>query len=258
MPRFLSPTFLVTRPEPRNERTCKRLRQMGKKVLALPLLSFVPLEFSLPDPNRFDGLIITSPGALDALVPVLNGNASGLQPNDRTKQEIVRQYRNLPLFVVGRNTAARAASLGFSVRETGSNALELAARISRIGPALSLFHPAVRHPFDPDPFARAGINTFRMAVYAMSPVPALSQDHNAKLLKRSPLVVLLYSAATTAAFLPLFLPLIGRGLSIRALLCFSENTARPLLAAGMKNVYVAPEPNEDSLLSLTRRHPELF
>src|SRR6516165_2264722 len=101
---------LVTRPSPDGDRTADALRARGFEVLLAPMLRFepVPLPTDLgqevgvePDDEAdraVGALIVTSANALRAVAPQLESS----------------DWKKLPLFVVGAQTASAAREAGFT------------------------------------------------------------------------------------------------------------------------------------------------
>jgi uroporphyrinogen-III synthase len=100
-------TVLVTRPEPGAAETASRLRVLGFAPMLAPMLAIAKLPAHLPPPERLGGILLTS------------GNAVGAFPPG---------YHHLPVWTVGRATAARAREAGFAtVTSADGDALALAA-----------------------------------------------------------------------------------------------------------------------------------
>ena len=55
---------VVLRPEPGNTRTATALRALGMDVRQIPLFAVVPVDWTSPDPARFDALLLTSANAV--------------------------------------------------------------------------------------------------------------------------------------------------------------------------------------------------
>ncbi|MEG3181706.1 uroporphyrinogen-III synthase [Sphingomonas sp. LT1P40] len=93
----------ILRPEPGNASTTQRVRDAGLEALPLPLFTMRPLDWTPPDPARFDGLLLTSANAL------LHGGAG------------LAALRALPVLAVGPTTADAARAAGFDVTLTGDS-----------------------------------------------------------------------------------------------------------------------------------------
>ncbi len=100
------PPILVLRPEPGASQTAARLAEIGLTPLIMPLFEIRPVDWTVPDPDRFDALALSSANA------VRHGGA-GL---DRLK--------TLPIYAVGKTTAGVAQEAGFQVAGVGSGGIE--------------------------------------------------------------------------------------------------------------------------------------
>lgn len=104
----------MLRPEPGNTRTADRFRRAGHVVRQLPLFAVRPLDWQVPDPARYDTLLLTSANAV------------------RQAGAGLAALRHLPVVAVGEATAAAARAAGLSVALTGTGdaggALTAAAR----------------------------------------------------------------------------------------------------------------------------------
>ena len=89
--------MLVTRPQPDNEATAGALRSRGFEVLLAPMLRFEPVAFAEDPDSSFGAVILTSANALRAL----------------DGQLVLDRLKTLPLFAVGKHTAASARDAGF-------------------------------------------------------------------------------------------------------------------------------------------------
>src|SRR5512145_2562559 len=116
--------LLVTRPEPDAMKLGAVLEEAGHEAVIEPLLSVSFAEGDAVDLEGAQALIATSRNALRAL------KASPALP----------EARRLPLFAVGRATAAEARALGFETVVTGAGtAAELVTHIvSALDPATGL------------------------------------------------------------------------------------------------------------------------
>lgn len=135
----------VLRPEPGNATTAARIVALGHRAIRLPLFAGRAIDWSLPDPARFDALLLTSANAV------------------RLGGELPR----LPVFAVGEATAAAARMAGLEVVHTGTgNAATLIAEAEARG-----IRHAVSLAGRDRTIARGGMVAEVIAVYAMEPVP---------------------------------------------------------------------------------------
>ena len=84
--------MLVTRPEPEAQDTAARLAALDIEASVCPLLSFRPLPTSLPEPQGFAALALTSANALRALA----------------ERDALAPYRSLRVYTGGDRTAEAA------------------------------------------------------------------------------------------------------------------------------------------------------
>ncbi|NNC48573.1 MAG: uroporphyrinogen-III synthase [Sphingomonas sp.] len=97
----------ILRPEPGASLSADRAERMGfDTVFCTSLFKVRPLNWEPPDPERFDGLLITSANAI---------RAAGDQ---------LRQLRTLPVHTVGEATASAARSAGLIVETVGDGGID--------------------------------------------------------------------------------------------------------------------------------------
>src|SRR4029079_7250326 len=89
--------LFVLRPEPASHRTLERARALGLEATAIPLFELEAVEWSAPDPSKYDGILLTSANAV---------NMSGGR---------LETLRRLPVHAVGETTAVAAEVAGFGV-----------------------------------------------------------------------------------------------------------------------------------------------
>jgi uroporphyrinogen-III synthase len=111
---------LVLRPEPGATATLERARERGLDAVAAPLFEIESLSWTLPEPNKFDGLLLTSSNAV------------------RAGGEQLSHLKGLPVHAVGEATAEAARNAGFIVASTGET--DVGRLLQSIDPALSLLH----------------------------------------------------------------------------------------------------------------------
>ena len=111
---------VVLRPEPGASETLRRARELGLDAVAIPLFEIEPLEWTPPDAQAFDGLLLTSANAV-------RHAGGGL-----------RHLRGLQVYAVGQATAAAARDAGFSIAATGDAGVDRL--LGSIDPDLRLLH----------------------------------------------------------------------------------------------------------------------
>lgn len=116
----------VLRPEPGASRTAERARALGLDVLVRPLFETRPLPWELPDPARYDALLLTSAAAI-------RHGGRGLDA-----------LRRLPVVAVGPETARAARDAGLEVALTGDAGAAAAVERARGNGLTRLLHLAGR------------------------------------------------------------------------------------------------------------------
>ncbi len=111
---------LVLRPEPGATATVERARRLGIDAIALPLFEVEPIEWQVPDPDAFDGLLLTSANAV------------------RHGGEGLARLCGLQVYAVGDVTARAAREAGFDVASVGDGGVERL--LQAIDPRLKLLH----------------------------------------------------------------------------------------------------------------------
>lgn len=115
----MRPLF-VLRPEPGASATAERARALGLEPVLAPLFEVGPVDWSVPDPSAFDGLLLTSANAV-------RYGGEGLGP-----------LRRLPVHAVGEATADAARRASFPIATVGSSDID--ALLLSIPSELRLLH----------------------------------------------------------------------------------------------------------------------
>lgn len=214
--------LVVLRPEPGATATCTAAIELGLRPLAIPLFAIEPLEWAAPDPAGFDGLLLTSANAFRHGGPELD------------------RVRGLPVFAVGKATAAEAHSAGLTVRFTGSGGVD--DLLGTIDPRLRLLHLCGEQWRDPET-PRPSITHLPVYRAAELPAPDLSAISRAVVAVHSP------RAGTRLAAL---VGELGIDISATALAAISREAASAA-GSGWQHVATAEEPNDGALLALAAR-----
>lgn len=213
--------LFVLRPEPAASRTVERARALGIEAVALPLFALEAIEWTAPDPARFDAILLTSANAV---------NKGGDQ---------LQALRSLPVHAVGEATAVAAEVAGFGIASTGKGGIDdLLATVSAGTRLLHLCGEDRRAPTSP----AQRITT--VAVYrarAVDEVQGLEHIQGGVAAAHSP------RAARRLAEL---VPEDRRG-SIRV--AAISDAAAEAAGAGWGEVRVAREPTDEALLALAAR-----
>ncbi|WP_442680379.1 uroporphyrinogen-III synthase [Sphingomonas sp. ASY06-1R] len=168
---------LVLRPEPGAGTTLARATDLGLAAIAAPIFAVAPVPWDAPDPARHDALMITSANAIRHGGPALQA------------------YRHLPVYAVGRETAAVARTAGFADVRTGAGdvvALVRQMAQDHVVRPLHLSGAQIREPADlPFPVVRR-------IVYAADPVALLPEAARAALDDQA--VALIHSPRASQVF----------------------------------------------------------
>jgi uroporphyrinogen-III synthase len=229
--------MLVTRPEPDALSTLARLEALGVEAVAAPVMIRQTLNTSLPPPDGFTAMVLTSANAVRTLV----------------ERGVVERYKHLPVFAVGDRTANDASQAGFVRVSSAAGAFQdlvNAMTIARIpGP---VFYPAGKHQSADlaKALAPLGVMVATAKIYEMVPAETLPEPILGALADGSIHAVLVYSRRTAEIFAALAKTLDATRRRQLAMLCMSEAVAEPLLAARFNRISLADWPDEDAMMSL--------
>jgi uroporphyrinogen-III synthase len=232
--------LLITRPEPDALKLAGVLEELGHEATVEPLLS---VTFEDTDPIEIDGaqaLVATSRNGLRAL------KASAA----------LTAARELPLFAVGRGTAAEGRALGFATVVTGAGtAAELVGHIvAALDPAAGLVVHLAGDTLAFDlkgELEALGFRVVQPVVYRMLPAEALGEETIEQLGMGEIDGVILMSPRTAAVYAALVRKH-GLAAAIRPLphFCLSQAVARRLQPLGSVRVEIAEAPRLEELLAL--------
>ncbi|MBE0580667.1 uroporphyrinogen-III synthase [Devosia sp.] len=228
--------MLVTRPEPDAQATLARLDALGIDAVAAPVMVRQTLDASLPPPDGFTAMVLTSANAVRALA----------------ERGVLEQYRHLPVFAVGDRTAREASEAGFERVSSAAGALQdlvNAMTIARMrGP---IFYPTGKHQSADlaKALASLGVMVATAKIYDMVAIDALPAQILAELGGEIG-AVLAYSRRTAEIFATLATSLPRDKRSRLAMLCLSETVAEPLLEARFNRISLADRPDEDAMMAL--------
>lgn len=217
----MSRRVAVLRPEPGNAATISRLEAAGLTAIRLPMFETRALDWTPPDPARFDALFLTSANAPRLAGPGLSHLAG------------------LPTYVVGQATAAAARAAGLNVVMTGdSDGAALLAAASGVERGLLL--SGRERVLD-----AGGIIAQVIAVYASDELPIANVDFRAL----SGGVALLHSPRAARRLCDLIDPAQRSTIRVAALSPAIANAA----GSGWESVDSASAPTDDALLFLARQ-----
>jgi uroporphyrinogen-III synthase len=210
--------IVVLRPEPGASETAARARQLGLPALAIPLFRIEPVDWALPDPAAFDGLLLTSANAV---------RHAGRQ---------LESLRELPVHAVGTATAGAARSAGFKVAQTGTGGID--ALLAEMPSGLRVLHLCGEDRKAPASNRQA---IRQLVVYRAVPIetPPLAAVQGGVALVHSP------RAARRLA------TLVRNRSSIRVA-ALSEAAAEAA-GAGWQAIEAATQPTDEALLALAAR-----
>lgn len=228
--------MLVTRPEPDAQSTLARLQALDIEAIAAPVMVRETLDASLPPPDGFTAMVLTSANAVRAL----------------TDRGVLDHYRHLPVFAVGDRTAREATEAGFARVSSAAGAFQdlvNAMTIARMrGP---IFYPTGKHQSADlaKALAPLGVMVATARVYDMVAADALPEAILAGL-GGDIGAVLAYSRRSAEIFAGLAASISREQRRNLAVLCLSEAVAEPLLEARFNRISLADRPDEDAMMSL--------
>jgi uroporphyrinogen-III synthase len=208
---------LVLRPEPGASATLGKARALGMDAVAIPLFRIEAAPWEPPDPDSFDGLLLTSANAL------------------RFGGKELSRLRGLPVYAVGEATAEAAREAGFDVASTGVAGVDHL--LHWIEPKLKLLHLCGADRREPQG-ARESITPVVVYRAVETPMPDIN-------VRRA--VALIHSPRAGQRFAEL---VTERGsISIAGISAAASNA----VGDGWKIVEVADAPNDEALLALAAR-----
>jgi uroporphyrinogen-III synthase len=229
--------MLVTRPEPDAAATLSRLAALDIEGVAAPLMVRETLDISLPPPDGFAAIVLTSANAVRSLL-------------DR---KMLDHYRHLPVLAVGDRTAREATEVGFErVSSAAGTVKDLVNAVSLSGLQGPLFYPTGRHQSTDlsKALAPAGVMVVTARLYDMVGVEQLPAPVLEQLGTPALEAVLIYSRRTAEIFVALTGSLPPERRAALCALCLSEAAAEPLLEAHFNRINLADRPDEDAMMTL--------
>lgn len=228
----------MTRPRPDAEETAHRLAALDIETEILPLLERKTLTGSLPDPQGFAAMALSSANALAALA----------------ERGVIETYRGLKVFAVGDKTAETAGRHGFAnVVSAHGDFGDLAELLIHAGLTGPVFYPAARDQSGDlaKSLAPHGVMVVTARVYEMNEAEDLDMGILARLAAGQFGAATFYSRRTAEAFVKRVAPSLGRDVATRlGVLCISEGVAEPLIAARFVRVGLADYPSEEAMMGL--------
>lgn len=210
--------LIVLRPEPGASATAAKARKLGLEVEAIPLFELEPVEWQVPDPAGFEGLLITSANAV------------------RHAGEALRELRGLPVYAVGEATAQAASEAGFGIGRVGDGGVERL--LGSIPAELKLLHLCGEDRSDP--------SDVRQAITAV-PVYRARERNAPDLGHVRGAVVMIHSPRAAQRFAELVKD--KGSIAVAAI----SPAAADAAGSGWERVESAGEPSDDALLALAAR-----
>ena len=210
--------LLILRPEPGASETLARAGRLGLEAVSIPLFEVGSVAWTLPDPQDFDGLLLTS--------------ANAARFGGARLEELV----HLPVYAVGEATGEAARKAGLDVIATGDSGVDRL--LDTIGPNLRLLHLCGE---DRKILAAARRNITEVTVYRARPV------ERPRLAAVNATVALIHSPRAAHRFADL--------VDDRASIAIAAISPAAAEAAGngWASVHVAERPTDDALLALAAR-----
>lgn len=234
--------LLVTRPQAEAERTAQALRGLGHEVVLAPVLQIEPVQVSL-DAGRWSAIIMTS------------GNAARAIAQHSARSALA----DLPVFAVGRQTAAAAREAGFAdVVSAEGDAGDLAELVRQRpgienGALLYLAGNDISRDLA-GALAKSGIVVETIVVYRAEAVGELPEQARNTLASGMFDGVLHYSRRSANIFLDCVAePRLREAARSVVHYCLSQRVAEPLAAQGFADIRVATGPQEAAMLDLIAR-----
>jgi uroporphyrinogen-III synthase len=214
--------LVLLRPQPGNDRSTERARELGMEVIQIPLFEILPVEPETVPEGPFDAVLVTS----------ANGARFGA--------EMLARHAGLPVFTVGEASAEAARQHGArDVFVGGGDAASTIPHIAAAG------HRSVLHVCGEDvrPFDPHGLTVTRHIVYRSD---ARDMRPFAKLLATlPPSVIAVHSPRIGRRFNALMPPPMRN----HHILGISEPAAQAC-GSGWRRIHVSPSPDDTALLRL--------
>ena len=213
--------LVLLRPQPGNNASATRAREMGLTVIQIPLFDVLPADGGPLPAGPFDALLLTS----------INGVRFGAT--------IMSAFAGLPIYAVGEATAYAARIAGHQQVITGGGDAQSTAMMMAADGRRNVLHIAGE---DVRPFDSQGMNILRHTVYR-----SVERDTDAvrtALKGLGPLVVAVHSPRAAIQFASL-IPATRR---MRIHVVAISDAAARVCGKGWASVTVSEAPNDTALL----------
>ncbi|PCI86447.1 MAG: hypothetical protein COB24_09790 [Hyphomicrobiales bacterium] len=234
--------ILVTRPQQDFQRTADGLAGLGFLAVSAPMMVFCELEFLMPKLDEVAALVFTSANGIRAIVDVA-------------------EFKALPCYVVGKQTAKLAALHGFEVLGQGAgdvaSLVEVIARDYLVrGLENKLLHiSGVDQAGDlAKSLAELSIDCERLRAYEMKPTKQIMPEIEQKLCAGEIDAILFYSTRSAKIFIDLIEEMRHLAkISSLPIFCLSKNIAERACKPYLKQIYYIDQPDEQALLDLLHK-----
>lgn len=211
----------VFRPEPASRQTVLKAQELGLDAVSIPLFDLERLDWSAPDPGKFDALLLTSANTV------------------KMGGEFLDRYRALPVHAVGEATALAAEVAGLGVAAVGKGGIDQL--LAEVEPGVRLLHLCGEDRREP---SIAGRSITSVAVYR-----ALEKTEVRGIEDLRGQVAVLHSPRAARRLSELVHP---RDRSTVRIAAISKATAAAV-GEGWEDLRIARSPNDTELLALAVR-----
>ena len=209
--------LVLLRPEPGLSASMARARDLGIEFIAAPLFRVEPVAWALPDPARYDALLLTSANAI------------------RHGSDRLAQLTHLPVHAVGSATAEAARKADFTIASVGEAGV--AALLDTLPADLALLHLAGQDRHDVATDRRIDVRiVYRSVAIAEPRLPPFDG-----------LVIAVHSPRAGARLVAV------AGARPAAAIAAISAAAAAACGPGWQSVDIAAAPDDASLLALAAR-----
>jgi|TARA_A100001391_G_scaffold132977_1_gene91984 uroporphyrinogen-III synthase len=231
-------SVLVTRPRADAERTAAGLAALGLDPVVVPMLEERFTGVSLPDPEGFTAIALTSANGVRALAAHPEGE----------------NFAALRVYAVGDHTASEARAAGFEHVSAAEGTLaDLSRAIIADRPAGKILYPAAHHQSGDlaGLLAAAGLVVDMRVLYEMHAATSLPPGLAQRLATGQIDGAVFYSRRTAEIFAGLIASRDYRPLRANIhCLCLSENVAQPLIENHFLRIGLADYPSHEAMMAL--------
>lgn len=231
----------------------RELGLCGLEATLIPVLSFEFLSLAsfaekLSRPERYGGLIFTSPRAVEAAELCLDTGSKA----EAWKESLAEQWNAKPVYVVGKTTASLVRRIGLDPQgEDCGNAERLAEHIcSRAAPTLPLLFPCgnLKGEALPRTLKDKGIPLESLTVYQNVPHPGIRGNlHSYYSQQGVPASITFFSPSGLSHSLQHIQELSGDSIGQIKFAAIGPSTARALAAQGLPVSCMAASPTPQAL-----------